>query len=50
MDFVNNQVFEPQKQLGYEFADYVNGFSSSSKHYPQLLGNGNPGLCRLIEN
>ena len=24
-EFVNNHIFETQEQLGYEFADYVNG-------------------------
>ena len=39
-EFVNNQIFETQGQLGYEFTDYVNGSPGSAKHNPQLLGNG----------
>ena len=39
-EFVNNQIFETQEQLSYEFADYVNGSPGSAKHHPQLLGNG----------
>ncbi len=39
-EFVNNQIFETQEQLGFEFADYVNGSTGSAKHHPQLLGNG----------
>ena len=39
-EFVNNQRFGTQEQLGYEFADYVNGSPGSAKHHPQLLGNG----------
>ena len=38
-EFVNNQIFETQEQLGYEFADYVNRSPSSAKHRPQLLEN-----------
>ena len=39
-EFVKNQRFETQEQLGYEFADYVNGSPGSAKHHPQLLGKG----------
>ena len=39
-EFVNNQRFETQEQLGYEFADYVNGSPGSAKHHPPVLGNG----------
>ncbi len=39
-EFVNDQIFETQEQLGFEFADYVNGSPGSAKHHPQLLGNG----------
>ena len=40
-EFVNNQRFETQEQLGYKFADYVNWYNNHRIHssldtYPQL--------------
>ena len=34
--FVNNQIFETQEQLGYEFSDYVNSYNNHRIHSPQL--------------
>lgn len=39
-EFVKNQRFEILEQLGYVFADYVNGSPGSAKNHPQLLVKG----------
>ena len=31
-EFVDNQIFETQEQLGYEFADYINWYNNHRIH------------------
>ena len=37
IEFVNNQRFETKEQLGYEFADYVNGAPGSERSEPSSV-------------
>ena len=36
IEFLNNQIFETQEQLGYEFSNYVNWYNNHRIHSPQL--------------